>query len=47
LSDLNKALIFLTDSQKIMKHHISLKSFQWKSCCFLQTDRQTDRQTWN
>jgi len=46
LSDFHETLIFIKDSPKILKYHISRKSAHWKPSCSTQTDGQTDRWTW-
>ena len=47
--DFNKTLIFLTNSQKIVKYRFSIKLVQWEPSCSIQTDGRmdgrTDRQT--
>ena len=43
-SDFNETWIFSIDFLKTLKHQISSKSVQWKPCCSVQVDRQTDRQ---
>ena len=42
LSDVNETFIE-TDFRKMLKYHISRKSFQWEPSCSMRTDGQTDR----
>jgi len=45
LSVLKKLEFSPTYLRKILKYQFSGKSVQWAPCCFLRTNRWTDRQT--
>jgi hypothetical protein len=45
LSGFKPSSILSTDFRKILKYQISLKSVQWRACCCMLSDRQTEGRT--